>query len=120
MIVDGYNVAKLMWPDDPLADQRTLLLDAVDNVVRRYGTDIVVMFDGADVVGARADKRRLSRVVYSPAGVTADDRIRDEVGATHPSLSLVVVTDDREIQRDVARSGANLLPSASFATVARG
>ena len=77
------------------------------------------MFDGADVVGASADRRRLSRVVYSPAGVIADDVIRDEVKATPTARPVVVVTDDREIQRDVARVGANVLSSGAFAILAR-
>jgi hypothetical protein len=118
VLIDGYNVAKLMWPEAALSEQRTRLLDAVDNVIRRYGSDVVVVFDGADVVGARADRRRLSRVSYSPAGVSADDMIRDEVKGTPAQRSVVVVTDDREIQRDVARHGTNVLPSSAFAALA--
>ena len=67
-IVDGYNVAKLAWPDLSLDQQRTNLLDAVDGLARRFGTEFVVVLDGADVVGAHADRRRLARVRYSPAG----------------------------------------------------
>ena len=119
VIVDGYNVAKLMWPESELEHQRVHLLDTVDNLARRYGTEVVVVFDGADVVGASADRRRLSRVVYSPAGVIADDVIRDEVKATPTARPVVVVTDDREIQRDVSRVGANVLSSGAFAILAR-
>ena len=75
VLVDGYNVAKLAWPDDDLAAQRTRCLDLVDDVARRFGTDVTVVFDGADVVGAHARRRRLARVVYSPAG--RDGRRRD-------------------------------------------
>ena len=119
VIVDGYNVTKQVWPDEPLIDQRSRLLDAVDDVARRFSTEIVVVFDGADVVGANAAKHRLARVTYSPAGVIADDVIRDEVGAVPPTRAVVVVTDDRQIQGDVKRAGANVLGSMAFAHLLR-
>jgi len=111
LIVDGYNVAKLTWPSRTLEQQRTALLDAVENLARRYGTDLTVVFDGADVVGAHAARRRLVRVTYSPAGVTADDVIRDEVRRLPSGRNVVVVTNDQEIVRDVRSWGANPLPS---------
>ena len=43
--------------------QRTCCLDLVDDLARRFGSDITVVFDGADVVGAHADRRRIVRVV---------------------------------------------------------
>ena len=75
VLVDGYNVAKRAWPDDDLAVQRSRCLDLVDDVARRFGTDVTVVFDGADVVGAHAPGRRLARVVFSSAG--RDRRRRD-------------------------------------------
>ena len=111
VIVDGYNVAKLPWPSRTLEQQRTSLLDAVENLARRYGTDLTVVFDGADVVGAHAARRRLVRVTYSPAGVTADDVIRDEVRRLPSGRHVVVVTNDQEIVRDIRSWGANPLPS---------
>lgn len=111
VIVDGYNVAKLTWPSRTLEQQRTSLLDAVENLARRYGTDLTVVFDGADVVGAHAARRRLVRVTYSPAGVTADDVIRDEVRRLPSGRHVVVVTNDQEIVRDIRSWGANPLPS---------
>ena len=79
VVIDGYNVAKLGWPDGALADQRELALDVIDDAARRFGSDVTVVFDGADVVGAHAARRRLARVVYSPAGIAADDVIRSIV-----------------------------------------
>lgn len=114
VIIDGYNVAKLVWQSRPLEQQRTALLDAVENVARRHGTDITVIFDGASVVGAHASRRRLVRVVYSPDGVIADDLIRDEVRRLPTSRAVVVVTNDNEIIRDVRADGANTVPSNAF------
>jgi predicted RNA-binding protein with PIN domain len=111
VLVDGYNVAKLGWPADTLDEQRRRLLDGLENVARRYGTDISVVFDGAEVVGAHAARRRMVRVSYSPAGVTADDVIRDEVRRLPHARSVVVVTNDAAIITDVRALGANVVPS---------
>jgi predicted RNA-binding protein with PIN domain len=119
VLVDGYNVAKQAWPNLDLAGQRVVLLDAVENLVRRYGCDITVVFDGADVVGATADGRRVVRVVFSPEGVTADDVIRDEVRRLPGTRHVVVVTNDREIMTDTRGMGANLMSSDQLIALMR-
>jgi len=118
ILVDGYNVAMLAWPDDPLERQRQRLLDAADDLARRCGSELVVVFDGADVVGAHGGHRRLARVRYSPAGVTADDVIRAEVASVPATRPVVVVTNDQAIRRDVA-AGANLVSSDAFIALTR-
>ncbi len=110
-VIDGYNVAKLGWPNRPLEQQREVFLDAVENLVRRFGTDITVVFDGASIVGAHAARRRQVRVVYSPEGTIADDVIRDEVKRLPADRPVVVVTNDAEIVSDVRADGANVVPS---------
>ena len=114
ILIDGYNVAKQAWPDDTLERQRERCLDLVDDLARRQGNAIAVIFDGADIVGSHTSQRRLARVVYSPAGVTADDVIRAEVTATPPQRPVVVVTNDQAIRRDVAADGANLVTTDAF------
>jgi predicted RNA-binding protein with PIN domain len=111
VLVDGYNVAKLAWPGLDCAGQRVVLLDAIENLARRFGSDITVVFDGADVVGAVADRRRVVRVVFSPKDVIADDVIRDEVRRLPATRQVVVVTNDQQIVRDVRAMGANTISS---------
>ena len=111
VFVDGYNVAKLAWPDLSLQQQRDNMLDGVDGLARRFGTEFVVVLDGADVVGAHAARRRLARVRYSPAGTTADDVIREEIAALDQGRSVAVVTNDGEVRRDVTAAGANIITS---------
>ena len=120
VLVDGYNVAKLGWPTLSLEQQRINLLDAVDGLARRFGTEFVVLIDGADVVGAHADRRRLTRVRYSPAGVKADDIIREEVAGLDVGRAAAVVTNDREVRRDVMAAGANVISSDALIDVALG
>jgi predicted RNA-binding protein with PIN domain len=117
VLVDGYNVAKLAWPTRPLEAQRIQLLDAVENLARRFGSDLTVVFDGTTVVGAHATRRRLVRVVWSPEGVIADDVIRDEVRRLPTARAVVVVTNDAEIVTDVKALGANVVPSNAFIAV---
>jgi len=117
VLVDGYNVAKLGWPNERLDDQRRRLLDGLENAARRFGSDITVVFDGASVVGAHADRRRMVRVTYSPDGVTADDVIRDEVRRLPISRAVAVVTNDAEIVADVRAHGANVVPSNALLAV---
>ena len=94
------------------------MLDAVDGLARRFGTEFVVVIDGADVVGAHAVRRRLSRVRYSPAGVTADDVIRAEVNGLDRGRPVAVVTNDTAIRRDVGAMGANLVRSEDLVEIA--
>ncbi len=119
VLVDGYNVAMLAWPDLDLAGQRVVLLDATENLARRYGCDITVVFDGASVVGGAADRRRIVRVVFSPDDVIADDVIRDEVRRLPASRAVVVVTNDQQIVRDVRGMGANTLASEQLVALMR-
>ncbi len=117
VLVDGYNVAKLAWPTRSLEAQRNQLLDALENLARRFGSDLTVVFDGTTVVGAHATRRRLVRVVWSPEGVIADDVIRDEVRRLPTARAVVVVTNDAEIVADVKALGANVVPSNALIAV---
>ncbi len=117
VLVDGYNVAKLAWPSRSLDAQRTQLLDALENLARRFTSDLTIVFDGASVVGAHATRRRLVRVVWSPEGVIADDVIRDEVRRLPTARAVVVVTNDAEIVADVKALGANVVPSNALIAV---
>jgi predicted RNA-binding protein with PIN domain len=117
VLIDGYNVAKLAWPNRTLEAQRTQLLDALENLARRFGSDLTVVFDGASVVGAHTSRRRLVRVVWSSEGVIADDVIRDEVRRLPSARAVVVVTNDAEIITDVKALGANVVASNALLAV---
>jgi hypothetical protein len=119
VLVDGYNVAKLGWPEVDLAHQRELCVEACERLAQRWGTSINVVFDGADVVGAHTTSRRLVRVSYSPRGVLADDVLRAEVMAIDPARAVIVVTNDQAVLHDVKSAGANTVSSDAFLTLAR-
>ncbi len=119
VLVDGYNVAKLGWKSLSLERQRTACIDAAENIARRWGTSLHVVFDGSSVVGATAPKRRQIRVSFSPQGVTADDVLRAEVSALDAARPVVVVTNDQAIVADVRAAGCNVVTSDVFLAIAR-
>lgn len=111
LIVDGYNVTKSGYPELTLADQRDRLIRSLGALAARTGVEVTVVFDGADVVAAPTSTREV-RVVFSPAGVIADDVIRKMAAAEPAGRVVVVVTADREVVDGVRRSGARTAPSA--------
>jgi predicted RNA-binding protein with PIN domain len=119
LIVDGYNVAKLGWPDDTLPTQRERLLDALDELVARYGTSVHVVFDGADVAAPGPVRRRHLRVEFSPAGVSADDVIVDLAESLPAERPVIVATNDGEVRAGARAAGANVLSSQQVLAVAR-
>ena len=120
VLVDGYNVAKLGWPALSLEQQRDRLVDGCETLARMWGSNVHIVFDGADVVGAHTSKRSVVRVSWSPAGVIADDVLRAEVKALDPARPVVVVTNDRAVLDDVRAMGANTVSSDAFLELLRG
>jgi predicted RNA-binding protein with PIN domain len=116
-VVDGYNVAKLAFPRASLAHQREQLLDLTDELLARFGTQMVVVFDGADVGPTRAPRRRAS-VQFSPAGVTADDMIVSWLTAEPLDHAVAVVTSDNAVRQACDVLGAHLIHSATFLAAA--
>ena len=119
ILVDGYNVAKLGWPGLSLDRQRELCIESAENLARRWGCLIHIVFDGATIVGATASGRRLVRVSFSPEGVSADDVLRAEVAALDADRPVVVVTNDQAIVNDVRAVGANVVTSDTLLALAR-
>jgi hypothetical protein len=119
VLVDGYNVAKLGWPLLDLEHQRERCIETGEDVARRFGANIAVIFDGATVAGANASVRRLVRVAFSPEGVIADDVLRAEVDTIPDNVPVLVVTNDQAVIADVRAMGANTLSSDQWLELAR-
>lgn len=113
VIIDGYNVAMTAWPQADLESQRSRLVNAAEDLVRRVGTRVHVVFDGADIPTWR-NARRLVSVLFSSAGVIADDAIRAMVADAPDDQQLVVVSSDRDLVSSVRSMGANTLSSPQF------
>jgi predicted RNA-binding protein with PIN domain len=119
ILIDGYNVAKLGWPDLELDQQREQSITATENMAKRWNVGLTIVFDGASVEGAHSSTRRKVRITYSPKGVSADDVLRAEVAGVDSAKPVVVVTNDRAIITDVVAQGANNVSSNEFLAVLR-
>jgi predicted RNA-binding protein with PIN domain len=118
LVVDGYNVTKTAWPDSSLEAQRVRLLTALAPLVARTGAETTVVFDGADAETRRPMAApRGVKVVFSPRGVIADDVVRDLVDEEPAGRVVVVVSSDRALAADVARSGARAVGADALVAV---
>jgi predicted RNA-binding protein with PIN domain len=115
LLIDGYNLTKQAWPTSPLEAQRIRLMQALAPLVARTGAETTVVFDAAAVEGTAArhvaGAPRGVRVVFSPAGVIADDVLRDLVAAEPAGRVVLVVSDDQAVAHDVALTGARPVPT---------
>jgi predicted RNA-binding protein with PIN domain len=114
LVIDGYNVTKLEWGGS-LEEQRTRLLRELAPVAARSGAEVTVVFDGADLRHRpTVAPPRGVRVRFSPAGVTADEVVRDLVRAEPEGRTVVVVSSDREVAGFAAKAGARPIPSVAL------
>ena len=112
LLVDGYNVTMLAWPDAELADQRDRLVTRLEVLASRTGVEPIVVFDGAaghEMAPGRP--RQQARVRFSPADVEADDEILGLVEARPVDDPVTVVSNDRRVLEGARERGANVITS---------
>ena len=115
LLVDGYNVSKTAWEQSALEAQRQRLLRSLAPLVARTGAETTVVFDAARLTSRPVVAApRGVKVVFSPPGVIADDVIRDLVAAEPPGRTVLVVSDDQEVSRDVRAAGARSVSAAAL------
>ncbi|MGW7230078.1 NYN domain-containing protein [Streptomyces cyaneofuscatus] len=112
LIVDGYNVTKTGYPQMPLEKQRLRLLGGLSVLAAQTGAEMTCVFDGAELAApVLLAPPRGVRVLFSKAGVTADELIRQLARAEPPGRPVVVVSTDREVADGVAKAGARPVAS---------
>ncbi len=115
LIVDGYNVSKSAWPSSPLDQQRARLTSRIAALVAPKRVETTVVFDGAELLDRPSvTAPRGIRVRFSPAGVIADDLIRELVSSEPLGRPVVVVSSDRELAESVAERGARPVTSSAL------
>ncbi|MEY2453852.1 MAG: hypothetical protein QOD92_3426 [Acidimicrobiaceae bacterium] len=110
LLVDGYNISHAAWYQDPIARQRTRLVDALAELHARTGVEVEVVFDGADVdrIGERP-VRPAVRVRFSASGIEADDVLLELVDAAPPRRPVIVASSDHRVRDGSRRRGANVI-----------
>ncbi|MFI6872266.1 NYN domain-containing protein [Streptomyces sp. NPDC050400] len=112
LVVDGYNVTKTGYPTMPLEKQRLRLLGSLSQLAAQTGAEVTCVFDGAELAApVLLAPPRGVRVLFSKAGVTADELIRQLVRAEPPGRPVIVVSTDREVADGVAKAGARPVAS---------
>ena len=109
VIVDGYNVSMLAWPEASAAEQRDRLCDALAEFQLRFRCEVTVVFDGAEVPGVRPLRRWGLRIVFSAAGQEADEVVVGEVMFRPAEVPVIVVSSDREVRAKAESEGATTL-----------
>ncbi|MFJ9003557.1 NYN domain-containing protein [Streptomyces canus] len=113
LVVDGYNVTKTGYPQMPLEKQRLRLLGQLSQLAAQTGAEVTCVFDGAELAApVLLAPPRGVRVLFSKAGVTADELIRRLVRAEPPGRPVIVASTDREVADGIAKAGARPVASA--------
>lgn len=118
VIVDGYNIAKLAWPDATPAEQRDRLVALLGELHGRARCEVTVVFDGADV-HAPPRRRPGVRVRFSTEGREADDVVIEEVAALPKRVPALVVSSDGWVREHAEAEGARVIRSATLLAAMR-
>jgi len=119
LVVDGYNVSMAGWGNVEPAAQRERLVAALSRLHLRVRCDVVVVFDGADVVGVTPARRPGVRVVFSDSGEEADPVVVREVSELPATVPVLVASSDQWVQEHSEAEGAVVVPSAALLEVLR-
>lgn len=120
ILVDGYNVthasrgADYDWTHLSLEQQRNALITFLASRRPRRRDQVTVVFDGSSGIRPRDKAPHGLEVVFSEAGVTADEVICEMIGNAPNPRALLVVSDDRQIRNAAVKAGAKPLSSRTF------
>ena len=116
LLVDGYNISHTAWSAQPIAVQRTRLVDALAELHARTGVTIEVVFDGGEPSGpvVPAAARAGVRVRFSPPDVEADDVVLERIDLLPLERPVVVASSDGRVRDGARRSGANVVSSSQL------
>ncbi|MBA2847868.1 hypothetical protein G4V39_06500 [Thermosulfuriphilus ammonigenes] len=119
LIIDGYNLirqspALRAAEAEAIESGREALLDLLWRYKKVKGHQVTVVFDAWGSREARRQRQTIKgiKVIYSRAGETADEVIRELV--RKEGQRAIVVSSDREVQAYAERFGATSISSPEF------
>ncbi|WP_163506772.1 NYN domain-containing protein [Fodinicola acaciae] len=112
LIVDGYNVTKTGFAQLSLERQRGRLIASMGTLAAQTGAETTIVFDGNGVAAPTGPLPRRVRVLFSPAGVTADEVIRRLARAEPPGRPVIAASSDREVADGVRQAGGYAVSAA--------
>jgi predicted RNA-binding protein with PIN domain len=120
VIIDGYNLFKRVAGSSQVSQrQLAMLLQQVQRYARLKKHEILVVFDGGLMPWASSEQRdEHFTIVYAGSGLTADQYIMTYL-QEHKQRPIVVVSSDRQIQRDAQHEKADVVETAVFWALVR-
>jgi predicted RNA-binding protein with PIN domain len=121
VLIDGYNVAKAEggFGSLSLEEQRDQLVKAAGKLAHRVAGRTIVVFDGSKVAAGLARRSRSRvEVEYSRPDEIADDHIVALLEKL-PRDPVIMVTNDKELQRRARRLGATIATSKQLLALIR-
>ena len=94
----------------PTEEDRSALVAEIAERLRQTKARVVLFFDGP---AGRATTLGALSIRHSP-GVTADDAILAEIDRARAPQEVIVVSEDRELQRRARERGAKALTASEF------
>jgi predicted RNA-binding protein with PIN domain len=123
LLVDGYNLAKTIWPSPTLrpVELRERVVALVGQVSSRTRQRFTLVFDGVAAgehvvspVLTSAHRKGSVRILFSPESKEADAVISELVAHEPVKNAVLVVSSDRRVQRLCESMGANVISSQQF------
>ena len=122
IIIDGYNFLHASagtehdWTRLSLEDARAATVNFLSTHRRPQQERLTIVFDGAGSLqyDTRGENQQGIEVVFSEAGVNADEVIRTMVSDAPNPRSILVVSADREIRDFVRTLGAKVIAPQTF------
>jgi predicted RNA-binding protein with PIN domain len=120
IIIDGYNFLHASrdtdhdWTHLSLEEARKAIIDFLAVHRRPTREKITVVFDGSGLSTRQERPPQAIEVLFSEAGVTADEVICQIVSHAPNPRAALVVSADREIARHVIACGAKVISPRTF------
>jgi len=109
LVIDGYGLAKRVWPDAARSEQRSRLAMALAAAHLRGWCDVTVVFDG-DITRRIAPLCRPGlRVLFSASGERAGDVVVREVEGLPKEAPVFVASDDAWVNEHAESAGARVV-----------
>lgn len=119
IIIDGYNILKLVYDTTHITDhQRQSFIFSLNHYATIKDHDITLVFDGGPYDRTTKIPQKSIDVLYAGPHISADEVIINLLDRSQPSTTLIV-TSDRVINQEASDRGFISLDSEEFYTILR-
>ena len=113
IIIDGYNLLKLIHGSDVSERQRSACINLLGRYIKKRQHKVMIVFDAGPCIYPMQEKQHGITVIYSGSYQSADDSIIKFV-QEHAQKELLVISADRELLQQVVVHNAHTLEPLIF------